>query len=84
MLTYYAIARRNGQWTYICSGTHPEEVYRQAITLIETQENYAGGDDLYAYSPSVESLLDTLRVVPEETAKDHYHVVFSRRVQVEE
>lgn len=77
MFTYYAIARRQGEWTYICSGTRPEELYRQAITLIEAQEGLLA-DELPAHTPGVESQLDTLRVVPEETAKEQYHVIFLR------
>ncbi|HEX2949929.1 MAG TPA: hypothetical protein VHV83_10255 [Armatimonadota bacterium] len=83
MATYYAIARRNGQWVYICSGKNPEEIYREAIDLIEAQGAYAAEDHL-ALSPSVESQLDTLRVVPAESAKEHYHVVYPRGLPVEQ
>ena len=81
MMTYYAIACRNGQWVYICSGVTPEDIYREAIDLIEARGMYM--DDAVALSPSVESQLDTLRVVPEETAKEHYHVKFPRGLPTE-
>ncbi|HEY3377023.1 MAG TPA: hypothetical protein VGL77_05955 [Armatimonadota bacterium] len=84
MLTYYAIACQGGQWVYICAGREPEEVYRQAIAIIESQETYLDDEGVSSLSPGTESLMDTLRVVPEETAKEHYHVVFSRQVRVED
>lgn len=79
METYYAITRRNGSWEYLCSGPDPQEVYREAIDMIEIPGIAATDDDdgsLYT-APSSERLLDTLRVVPEDAAREKYHVVFS-------
>lgn len=83
MPTYYAIAHHQGEWTYLCAGRVPEDVYWEALTLIEARERYADEDGVVLLSPNTESLLDTLRVVPEETAREHYHVVFPRHAQVE-
>lgn len=83
MATYYAIAHRSGRWIFICSGSHPEELYREAINIIEAQERYFD-DEGGVLSIGAESQLNTLRVVPEETARDHYHVTFPRWAHVEE
>lgn len=77
MSTYYAITNRNGQWLYVYSGQDPEAVYREAAEIVERQY-IIPGDEGAPISSSTELQLDTLRVVPEEIAREKYHVVFSR------
>ena len=83
MPQYFAIASQNGEWVYLCAGPDTEEVYREAITLIEEQEA-ADDDETLAFSPVVESMLNSLRVVPEESARATYHVTFPSWVQADE
>jgi hypothetical protein len=66
MPAYYAVTRRNGQWSYICAGHDPEGVYRQAVAILTDAE---AADDSIAHSPDEERAMDNMRVIPEVTAK---------------
>ncbi len=76
MATYYAITRRQGRWVCITSGADPEQVYRDAVSVLEGQE-VAPVEELTAFSPITERLIDGLRVVTAESARDIYHVRFA-------
>lgn len=78
---YYAITRRNDHWEYVCSGQDPQEVYREAIDLIDIPLTASLAEEEFgSYTPpGSERLLDTLRVVPEETARERYHVSYTEQ-----
>ena len=73
---YYAITRRRGRWVYVCSGGDAEQVYRDALDILGGPELYPG-EEAVAASPATERALDTLRVVPQETATAKYGVTFA-------
>ena len=77
MSTYYAITRHGERWVYVYSGRDPHEVYQTAIDILDERRNLAG-DDVLALSPDSERQIDTLRVVPEELARQQFHVVLPR------
>ncbi|MHB9130713.1 MAG: hypothetical protein ACYDBB_06445 [Armatimonadota bacterium] len=78
MTTYYAITRGGGHWKTVCSGRDPEEVYRQAVDLLQGMNSY--GDEEYGLlSPINERQIDLLRVVSEAVARETYHMQLSRQ-----
>ncbi|HEY3418713.1 MAG TPA: hypothetical protein VGM23_17700 [Armatimonadota bacterium] len=80
MPTYYAITRRQGRWEYVCAGPDPDEVYRQAESIIESEEAYPVDEEM-AISPETEQQIDRLRVITEEAAQDVYHIIGKPKMQ---
>jgi len=86
-MNYFAITRRNDAWEYICSGIDPQEVYQEAIAILETHGTLPGSyfaEDTMVASTLTEQQIDALRVVPEETAREVYHVAFNSIKVLEE
>ena len=77
MPTYFAITNHQGRWEYVCAGSDPEEVFREAEEILLAQEVYPGEEET-ALSPNTETQMNDLRVVPEETAREYYHIAFTR------
>ncbi len=77
MESYCAIVQRRGQWEYLATGEDPQEVYRQAVELLQGPDE--DERELPVVLPDAEQALDTLRVVPVETAQETYHAVFVAR-----
>ena len=72
---YYAIARQQAQWIYVCSGPDPAQVYHDAIDIL--QGHIDTHDDLaVAIPPLTENLVDSLRIVPAAVASRNYQVKF--------
>jgi hypothetical protein len=79
MPTYVAITRRLGPWEAVCSGPDPEVVFREAETIIRSEETYPE-EDAVALSPDVELLLQNLSVVPDAVARTRYQVIVPRDI----
>lgn len=77
---YYAIARRQAQWVYVCAGADPVQVYHDAIEILQGRAA-SHGELPVAVSPLTELLLDSLRVVPAVVARERYQVRFLSRVR---
>lgn len=81
MAAYYAITRRNGRWVYVNSGADPQEVYQDAVVILENQVAPGDADDEDAglgIPPTVEYQINDLRIVTEEAARDTYHIIGSQ------
>jgi hypothetical protein len=75
MAGYYAITQRESGWVAVSAGNDPEQVYRDAVLIIQGQGLLPEDEDVADVSPAAEQQLDALRVVPDSIARETYHVV---------
>lgn len=72
---YYAIARQQAEWIYVCSGPDPAEVYHSAVEILQGYID-THNDQAVAIPPLTENLVDSLRIVPATVARQQYQVKF--------
>ncbi len=84
MALYYAITFEEGTWKLVTSGDDPEAVYEQAENILSGLNEAMSDEDPISLSPDAEAMLNSLRVVPEVTARDVYHVVYTPEFEEED